>query len=521
MPDPAATTEQKKPLVSDDPFISQLVQDMGYVVKDGTLEAAKPAPEVGPSTEAPQTFTTLGEHAKDVAARKQDANQTPAEKPGETGDKKEDPKPDPKPEIKKEDPKPDPVPKREIEVQRIKPIEEIVEGAVRRAIEENRPKEEVTPKKEDPKVDPDAEYISSLDEDRKADLEVLQFGAQKDPAKYGKVVKDQLAYYRKLDAYQEERQKREDFDPNNTQDLVEFERANRPSLSRVEMRRLERDMVAAEATRTVEAKLKPEIDEATDMVRAQELRPAVEEAAKDFEASVYAKMAEAKDPALAQIVTSVKQKNFTDEAWKGAAADDKIAVDYARSYAAQAVTLGKEYLELATRVKKQAKYDPSLPANAKVNEDAKRQATLFAFIDRQERAVAASPSSLRIRDGKQFVTRQQFAALPPQQREKHWTIGHDDVLESLAIAAKEQAEIGYQQEIARLKEAGYERPTKKQETKKEERKEETPKPIESPKATVTPSPGPGSGAPKPTPPTVFTPEEAKKLWEGGEKRWRG
>ena len=111
--------------------------------------------------------------------------------------------------------------------------------------------------------------------------------------------------------------------------------------------------------------------------------------------------------------------------------------------------------------------------------------------------------------------------MTPQQRSKHWTLTHDDVLDSLAIAARDQAEIAFQQEVQRLKEAGFERTVKKQDAKKEERKEEAPKAVESPKATVTPSPGAGATVVKPTTATVFTEDEVKRSWTGGEKRWKG
>lgn len=539
MPEP---TKEKTPLVSDDPFISRMFADIGLVVKDGAIENAPPAPEpatsAAPKTQDTQAIPTLGEHARDLAARakdKEDAAKTGEEAPkeeeakkeGEAEDKKElnQPKekeeavaPDPKPEPKEEEKTP------KVKVERTRPIEDIIESAVKRSMEAAKDSEAKQTPKEDPKVeekkDPDADYISGLDEDRKYDLEVIRFAAVANPDKYKDAPSKLLAFYKKVDGFIAEKQKEDPkWDGSDDSEYADFLRANNPSLPKSEMRRIEREMIAKDAEARVEQKYQPKFEEADRRVRAQELKPEIDQATEGFRADVMRKMAESTDPALAPVAAVVKTKGFTNDAWKEAEAADKMVAKQVQFFTARAVELGREYLELATGVKPQARFDPALPPTAEPNKVAQKQATLFAFIDRQEQVLTGAPASIKTKDGKTFVTRREYSGMNDQQRARHWTLGHDDVLDMLALVAREQAEMTVKSRLKELEEEGFVRQPKKTEPKKEDKVEEKPVRNVSPKATTTQSPGPGVVDKGSGSKGLMTDAEKNALLSTGEKRW--
>lgn len=535
MPEPTTTPEKPpaKTLPESDPFMARTLQDMGLAMKDGNLEPIAPAPEAPAPTATVQTFTTLGELAKAHADKKAETDgakkteDPPKQEPGkkeEEGAPKEQSKEEPKKEEpKQEEPKVEDPPKKKIEVERPRPIEEIVEGAVKRAIEEGRvPKPEDAAKKEDPAPDPDAEYVNNLDEERRYVIDVIQFAAKDDPKKYGDAPKQWLGYYKKVDDYVQRMQKEDpEWDADKDEKFQSFVEENSPKISTREMRQIERNWAVAEAEKRVEKRYAPKLEEAERRVRAQELKPEIDAAAENYRSMVYDRMATVKDPELAAVATTAKTGGYSKDAWGKAAEQDKLGATFIQHYGNQAVELGREYLELSTGVRDQVQFNPKLAPDHPQNLSAQRQAALFKFIERQETAVARAPVADRLRDGKTFATRREFESMTPQQKERHWTLTHDDVLDSLAITAQMMAESAFKTEIQKLQDAGFERKPKKQETKKEEKPAADPPKVESPKATTTPSPGAGKSAPPVGAQTIMSATELEHMHSTGEKRWVG
>lgn len=505
---------------------------MGKAMSDGKVVDAPPkAPETSPYL-AEEGFVSMGERAR-WKKEKAEAEAAKAPKPDDakppepaTSDKKVEAPAADKPKTEPAAPAA-PATKPKIIVEKAKPIEEIVEGVVRRITQEKPvAAPEPEPKKEQPPADdPDADFVETLDEDQKEAVELARFAAKAMPDKYGNMPKRTVEYLKKVDSYIDDKRKEDpDWDPEQDSGFASFIEENRPTYQSGDRRKLERQQIADQVRADVEKEFKPKIEATERAAKVQEMKPEIEKAVESYEAAIAQRfIPDEKSPFFAAFkAASDKDPTYKEEAWTAARAVDPLATTVARNFMSQAKQLGREYLELVSGVAQQAAYDPRQPMTSPANQRAIMQQRLFGFIDQQEQVFAQNGGDMRTVNGKTFVSRRELEAMPPAERAKHWTLGHEDVLDMLAVAAAAQATKALADEVKRREEEGYVKNGKHAPTKKEDT---TPAPAsrkeESPKATVTPSPGAANLPPPPSQATVFNEDDLKRMWSGGASMWPG
>lgn len=508
-----------------DPFIARLLDDMGKVLEGDTLKDAPPKAPETPRNVLDNEFISMGEAARFKKEREQ-------AKPPEPKPEDKPPEQNP-PEVKKEGDKPSetppaatppPAPKK-VEVVKTKPLEEIIEGVVRKVTKPTEtpptppPEEKPAPKQDDA----DKAYIEGLDEDQQEALALAEYASKAMPDRYGNMPKRMVDYLKKVDAYIEDKRKEDpEWDGENDASFKAWIEENQPTYQPGDKRKLERRQIRDEVRTEVEKDLKPKIEETEQATRAQNLKPEIDKAVTSYQDTVAQRLAPDDKSPFHAVIKAVADAKFTEDGWKAAGAVDKLATAYAKSFLDQANTLAREYLELASGASRQVPYNQTMPPDDPQNERAMRQLRLFRFIDTQEKVFADQGGDMRVVNGKTFATRAEMAKMTPAEQAKHWTLGHPDVLDMLAIAAAEHAQASLKAEVKRREEEGYTRNGKTAEPKKEETPlATTPKKDESPRATTTPAPGAASPPPPPSSPTLFTEEILKKQWEGGPAIWKG
>lgn len=509
--------------------MARLLADMGKAVEGDTPKAIPPAQEPALAFGG---IETMGDVAKRNAEKKESAPKT-EEKPSETppaGEKKPEETAKPPTETKppEGETKPPvagttPPAEEPVKVEKAKPIEEIVEGIVSaRMAKAPAPAPAAPPPPQAPTVDPDAEYISTLDEKQRDAVELARYAAVKMPDRYGNLPKQTLSFFKRIDQYiSKARAENKDWDPEEDDDYKELIAESRPSYQPGDQRKLERSMVVDEVRKELEAEYEPKFKALDKKSEQEAVKPVLDEAAKSYEQNVVARVSGEKDNVIATVVATATQKG-----WDEASKVDPLAAKLAKQQISAAVDYGREVLALASGATGQVAYDPRLPEDSPHNTQAVRQAKLFRFIDQQEQAfVRSATPQMKVVDGRTFVPRAQFSGLTEAERAKHWTMGPDIVLEMLrdwaAITAKQQ----YEAEIERRKAEGFVRPAPTQPPKTE-----TPAPAaapaaapssESPKAKVTPGVGAANPSAQPPPNTLFSREELEHLWGGGPAVMRG
>jgi hypothetical protein len=529
-------TKTPPPRGTDDKFMAAVLGDMGKIVgENGEIKAA-PAEEAIHQT-IREEFTTMGEHARfaaekkesDAAAaaktddKKEEKNEEKAaEGAGATTTTKEEGK---TAETKATETKAEEKPK--IKVEKGVPLEKLVEGILakqqQKATAEKATTTEAQPKKEEKTTeDPDAAYIECLDRKQKKTIELARFAAKQDPKKFGNMPKRWLEYFKKVDAYVDEKRKEDaEWDPDNDAGYDAFIEDNRPAYDGVDEEDLREQMIEARVEEKVQSKVQPKIDAQAEAQFIQELKPEIDAASESYRGEVPKRFIIDEKSEILPVVKKLQEKGMTEEAWREAKAINPRATKIVKAETDRAAALGRELLELTSGVTKQVPFNPALPMNHEQNLRAVRQQQLYGFIDGQEAYFNQNGGDAKVRGNKTFLPRRQFFALAPSDQEKHWTVSAQDVLEMLAIDTGVRAESAYKAAIKELEEEGYVRKTEQKETKTETKVEpkETKKTEkeESPKASSSPGPGSGKGAGLNGDVTLMPKEEFDRMWSGGIK----
>lgn len=410
---PPETENNNQPEKSENPLLDALFSTVA--------PASEPEPEEGPGR-------TLSEALSADPEPKEEPKDPPKEEPKDPP--KEEPKGEPeKPKVKvkkAEPPPPPPAPKAE-------------------------PKAEAKPE-----TDP---FENELLEEEKDALAIARFAANSDPKHKGYDEKLLKFYKAHADFMKAARAKDPAYD--FSEDNPEYEawlRANKPQmLTALESRRIEREMIKAEARQEAAA-------EAAKVQAEMERRdriPAVAREADDFGKNMV-------DDSVPPDLLKVLREEGVEKAKEAFPVEFDIADRVVR----QAQVLSREFLELSNGIK-------TLDGNNPLHR------AIVDFVRKSCDDFAANGGKFRIRNGKQFATREAFGKMTPDQKAAHWTFSNRDLLDIAKVEAKNAITVQIKQEVDRLEKMGYRRatpaPTQKQET-------------EAPQAPRSrPSPAPGGG----------------------------
>lgn len=274
----------------------------------------------------------------------------------------------------------------------------------------------------------DEEWEKSLLDEERDQLEAARFAERRFPEKYkglgAKVEKFLKEHAAKVNA--------PDFQADDPS-YQSWLQKNRPTLSQAEIRTIERERLRDE--------LRPEIDERTNQVRDELFRtthePQIKRRADDFFAA-----------AVREALPADVLKGLTDPARgvKWARENYPLEVEIAENIAKTAADDIEVFARLTTA--NPATGRPFEPYD-KDNEAHRRVIALVKEVCEEYKTATANRPE-RIRDGKAYATRLEFARLPPEQRAKYWTLSDNEIVAIARAKVKHAATRAIEQERTRI-----------------------------------------------------------------------
>lgn len=284
-----------------------------------------------------------------------------------------------------------------------------------------------TPAAKDEPYKPDPQFESGLDEEQREMLADARFMEERFPDKY----KGWTARTAKFLKEHADLAGKEDFDAQSPEYKTWLER-NQPRLTREQIREIEEVRVADRVNKEWNGKY-------TDLQHKMFVRdsePKLEEEGRKI-------FVELSNTALPDDIASAIKKDGFEKANQLYALEIKTAQ--------QVLSVATEDLKELRRV---ATKDPETgrPLQAVVNdpthpkfEQHQRLSTLIGYLDE---AFKKEPAEKQLRDGKWFVTRDEWAQIRPDQRHRFWTHKLDDYIPM----AKANVKTAVQMAIARKRE---------------------------------------------------------------------
>lgn len=338
-------------------------------------------------------------------------------------------------------------------------------------------------------TDPDADFIASLDEDRRDDYEIAKFAETLNPAMKGKA-RETLDYFRKTDAFIAAHPEA----TPESEPFQEFVNANRPKFTVRERRTIERELIKSQTAAEVRAEMATKLAVQEKEINALRVQPQIDAQLSQFNQllSKDIPVPEGVDPAAKEVAAAIATKGYAE-------ASKEFAVE--APIVAQHQSTAAEYLRIANGI---VQFDASNSTHS----------WLESFVRKQGVILASQPDAVKTRDGKKFLPLHEFSQLArtnPEAAKGHWTFTDQDILNVIAM----NAVYVVNKEIKKLEASGFKREKKQASPPIQP---PTPAPVIEPppntRSTPTPSPGPAQ-------PTLAKPENAEMLdalYPGSSKR---
>lgn len=323
-----------------------------------------------------------------------------------------------------------------------------------------------------PAVDPEAEYIASLNDDQREELSEARKAEAMFPERYKGREKKLLQWFKDLDTtatrLQAENPDRT-FDEQDT-DFQKFLKT-KPAITPLDSKKVQRQLVEESVTTKLRSEQDVKNAEIERRQKAIELKPEIDKVENELRTGLT-------NAIEGEVGDLIRKEGF-------AKAKEQFPLDAAvlEQTLNEAAELTREYTSFARGI---TKFDAQNP----------KHKWLYNFVIDQGRVFAKSGGKDRIDEqGRQFLPRDQFAQMvqaDPQANDKYWTFTHRRVIEMIGINAKQDAEQRIKNTEAEAKRLGFERPTRKVSAdpkKQDEVEKPEPKPITAPKAGVKPTKG--------------------------------
>lgn len=424
LPTPAPV--EPPPLGSNDDFRIRMANSLGKVVgPDGAISDLPPAAPEPPPVRKPVIHTaTLGDQLEEEErVRKMRENgQLPPEPvaapapPAQTAPPVVPTPAPPSPRLVK---KPDPVPPTPPAPLPVLPSPVVA------------PVVQVTPP-----ADPDASFISQLDEDQRAEIATAEFAEKKFPEMKGKKA-ETLQYYKKVDEFAVAHPEA------TTEELDQFMATNRPKWKPGEKRRVVDEQTSEKiderVARHIEESLAPKLKAAEHRIKTQEVTPVIDRAVNDFSALVSSSDAVIPDAGMEPMPTEVA-KRIAEVGYAKAAEEYAVEAPVYQS----SMNAAREWLNLSNGL---VNFNQSNPLHS----------WLFDFVEKQGKIYAQNPASTL--DGKRFVPMTTFfnlAQTNPESAKMCYTFNDKDVMNLLAV----NANISYNEKVKALERSGFTRAKK-------------------------------------------------------------
>ena len=412
--------------------------------------------------------------------------------------KDEESKDKPEPEVKTEakaepEPEPEPKPEAEVKEEKVERPRTTVQGkdefakdfmdsirdVVRDETSRNQKTSELpippTPEPSQAK-EPDVDETEGLMDEQKLEIELLGFAEEEMPDKYKGIKSKTLKFYKDLDEWITEKSKEnEDFSyENNTDEIEKFISKNKPSLSKADEKRLERDMVRKQALNEFQKNSDEKFKELEQKTKLIEERPRIASEADRFIGDVIQ-------------VEGIEASKLIIEG-KAAEAAEKFPMEsqVINNIASQSARVYEDFLY----------YNKGF----KTFDEAKDTLSyLDRFLADQGAFLSQHGGEARFRDGKQFLPVNEYmASSDPNLSSRYWTFDNTDVRNLLAADARSQIKSSISHMEQQISQYGFVRkPSESEEQPKEQApkqaKREPVEPVTPPKTTVSAAPGQGEG----------------------------
>lgn len=437
-------TKQTEPETKQDDWLNVIASDLGMAVGEpetGTEPAPEPdEPKPEPDEPVlPRTETTPDPVTALLAAQDDDDDE-------------------PKPVVETDEPEAEPdaegkAPR--LIVKKQPPIDKVVKESVEEAF---RAQSEAARQKVESGIDDMAPPPAENDFGDWTDEEIEQYELAKnaealEPEKYKGLTESTKKFRDSVAEYISREQKE---DPNRSFDsddyeFMQFVQQHRPpEISKRDVRRVQDDMVARRAVDLVKRDYDGKLE---DLRRENQLiksQPKIEKAKGRFARALDTFLAKDENPHMAKFV-----KEASEIGWNGFSEKYPTLAPVFGEETQRGSEMAEEFVRIAERV---SEYDARNPTHAQLAE----------FIETQGKLFAEKGGDARIRDGKTFIPRSEWAKLvseydelakakDPKAKElydkaaKHWTYSDEEVLDLIALDTKYRMDFRLKSEIDRVK----------------------------------------------------------------------
>jgi|SRR6056300_7021 len=277
-----------------------------------------------------------------------------------------------------------------------------------------------------------------------------------------------LNFFKQSKAYVEKRLKDDPYtDLAEDQDYKEFMAKNRPQFSQQDAKKVERAMITRQAEDAAEARVRPEVERLRKEQELARKKPVLDRVKAGFRSQFAAILPE-------EVQEKIKQEGGLEEIQK----EDPLRFQVMDSITKNLFSFADSFVDITQGL---VPYDESNQIHKE----------LLDWVQQEQDNYIKTGET--VREGKTFMRRERFHALPEDKRTQYFTWSDDDLLKLLVMRAKQRlgATLDYQQKM--LESAGYVRSTAKPKPKAQ--KPTMPQTVSAPQ--VAPSPRASESAPQP------------------------
>ena len=325
---------------------------------------------------------------------------------------------------------------------------ELSKDDIRQTIREELKQQTPTPPLPPPTLD--TEDVDDLEDylpEQREEIELARYAESNNPKKYKGMERKLVKFYNDLDTYIDKSDDEDRTFDENDDEFMQWVKNNKPSVSRVEQRKLERQMIKDEALTEARSEFDGKNKELEEKIRQVSDRPKAEK-----ELTRYEKLLAEDNPEDDELAEAIYENEMSD-----------------------AKRVGEEYLDLFYGLKP---YDEKNDTHS----------WIIDFVTQQSEAFSKHGGDhlSKTVDGvkKSFVPPAQYGNADAG---KHWTFTSSDIMDIMGNYFQTRAKDSVKSEEERLGKMGFTRQSgRKSQTKA---KKEEPKATATPKATQSSSPG--------------------------------
>lgn len=334
-------------------------------------------------------------------------------------------------------------------------------------------------REEDPEEEEDQEFLGSLMPEERDIYDIAKYASKNIGDKYKGMDGQFKTFFNKSKEYLDKRITEDPhFNPADDDEYAQFIQRNRPKLTPNEAKKIERTMWINEAKKEVRRELEPKTEALRKEMERSKLQPVANQAKVQFRQ-------------MAQKVVIPEEYRDTfekggEEAIKQFAQESPLEYEILENATQHLLTYGDTLTDIFLRTQ-------DFDGSNKIHKD------LMEWVDQEQNDFVQSGQTEK--DGKVFMRRERYFAMPENQRSQYYTWTDDNLLQIFAYRMQEQVSGALQQHRQVLERSGYVKAQPQQHAQ-----------------PAQPAPAPQAPAPRPKAPTInTTPRPGNALNNGKQK----